>query len=377
MIEGIQLGFAKPVFFERHAVGGEYGAGYGMPGKGVLKTMFYPDGKVEGAVELDSRTLTDDVNAAVTYHNPLDNIEDLAHHFFTRCLAADITPYVVTKKTVFKWQEEFWAIMKRVFDEHYKDKYLEAGILQRTGGELQHLISDAATMQIIRWNGGGFGMACHNYDGDMLTDEVAQMHRSPGFMTSNLVGRRDDGVTIKEFEASHGTVADLWHDHLDGKETSFNPLGMVEALIGAMQHASTLQPAGPDQDRVLSFTTDLRKHMHSAMVAGKGTRDLCGPEGLSTEAFIAEITTRINAGEEALTADVDVDAVKADKSHRRNYKVDQDAVAQWFTKYDADGNNAIDLEEFTSLLVDLDIAPKMLLGEKGKADDSKSKVDEL
>jgi len=22
--------------------------------------------------------------------------------------------------------------------------------------------------------GGGFGMACHNYDGDMLTDEVAQ-----------------------------------------------------------------------------------------------------------------------------------------------------------------------------------------------------------
>ena len=37
---------------------------------------------------------------------------------------------------------------------------------------------------------------------------------------------------IKEFEASHGTVADLWHDHLDGKETSLNPLGMVEAIIG-------------------------------------------------------------------------------------------------------------------------------------------------
>ena len=59
-------------------------------------------------------------------------------------------------------------------------------------------------------------------------------------MTSNLVGRRDDGVTIKEFEASHGTVADLWHDHLDGKETSFNPLGMVEALIGAMQVTAVL-----------------------------------------------------------------------------------------------------------------------------------------
>merc|ERR1712160_191383 len=92
---------------------------------------------------------------------------------------------------------------------------------------------------------------------------------------------------------------------------------------------------------------------------------------------LEEAHAQRNGGEEALTADVDVDAVKADKSHRRNYKVDQDAVAQWFTKYDADGNNAIDLEEFTSLLVDLDIAPKMLLGEKGKVDDSKSKMDEL
>ena len=30
-----------------------------------------------------------------------------------------------------------------------------------------------------------------------------------------------------EFEASHGTVADLWHAHLRGEETSLNPLGMV------------------------------------------------------------------------------------------------------------------------------------------------------
>jgi len=39
------------------------------------------------------------------YHNPLDNVPDLAHHFFQRCLEAKVFPYVVTKKTVFKWQE--------------------------------------------------------------------------------------------------------------------------------------------------------------------------------------------------------------------------------------------------------------------------------
>jgi isocitrate dehydrogenase len=63
-------------------------------------------------------------------------------------------------------------------------------------------------------------MAAHNYDGDMLTDEVAQVHRSPGFITSNLIGKNDDGSMIKEFEASHGTVADLWEAHKRGEDTS-------------------------------------------------------------------------------------------------------------------------------------------------------------
>jgi isocitrate dehydrogenase len=54
------------------------------------------------------------------------------------------------------------------------------------------------------------------------------------------VGKNDEGRLIKEFEASHGTVSDMWEDHLKGVEHSFNPLGMVEALIGAMQHAADL-----------------------------------------------------------------------------------------------------------------------------------------
>ena len=190
---------------------------------------------------VDQRKLDNDHNVAVVYHNPLDNVHDLAHHFFARCLEAKVVPYVVTKKTVFKWQEGFWEIHKNIFDEHYKKAFADAGLLDSTGGELMHLISDAATMQIIRWTGGNFGMSAHNYDGDMLTDEVAQVHRSPGFITSNLIGKRSDGAMIKEYEASHGTVSDLWHMHLRGEETSMNPLGMVEAIIRAMQHAAKLE----------------------------------------------------------------------------------------------------------------------------------------
>ena len=57
-----------------------------------------------------------------------------------------------------------------------------------------------------------------------------QVHRSPGFITSNLIGKRlSDGAMIKEYEASHGTVADMWAAHQRGEETSMNPLGMAEA----------------------------------------------------------------------------------------------------------------------------------------------------
>ena len=119
--------------------------------------------------------MTDSESAVVTYDNPLDGVPDLAHHFFTRCLKTGVTPYVVTKKTVFKWQEGFWVRMLEVFNEHYREDFRAAGLLDNCGGELQHLISDAATMQILRWTDGGFGMAAHNYDGDMLTDEVSQV----------------------------------------------------------------------------------------------------------------------------------------------------------------------------------------------------------
>jgi isocitrate dehydrogenase len=280
-IDGVELGYKKPVFFERHAVGGEYSAGYKIVGRGKLTTTFVPEGETEPVV-VDDREIVDDLNAVVTYHNPLDNVTHLARIFFGRCLAAGITPYVVTKKTVFKWQEPFWATMKSVFDAEFKTKFVDAKIIA-PDAELTHLLSDAATMKLVVWTDGGFGMAAHNYDGDVLTDELAQVHMSPGFITSNLVGVDDDGTLIKEFEASHGTVTDMDEARLRGEETSLNPLGMVEGLIGAMNHAAETHGGA---DRVLPYTAGLRACIHRLFREGRGTRDLCGAGGLTTEQFI-------------------------------------------------------------------------------------------
>merc|ERR550525_2021886 len=290
-IPGIKLGFDRPVLFERHAIGGEYGAGWQKVGKGRVLTTFFPEDMKSKPVIIDGREVKDEESAVVVYDNPLDNVTDLAHIFFSRCLEAQVVPYVVTKKTVFKWQEGFWQKMKQVFDEHYKEKYLASGLLDGCGKDLVHLISDTATMQIIRWTGGGFGMACHNYDGDMLTDEVAQVHRSPGFIPSNLVGKQEDGTLIKEFEASHGTVADLWHAHLRGEETSMNPLGMVMGLLDAMDYAAELYPA--EKAKVNKFTLSCKAAVYKAFQDGRGTRDLCGPSGLTTEQFVDSVAEGI------------------------------------------------------------------------------------
>ena len=292
-IEGVELGYEKPVFFERHAVGGEYAAGYKNVGKGKLTTTFTPSEGPEAGktVEVDSREITDSEAAVVTYHNPYDNVHDLARFFFGRCLEAKITPYVVTKKTVFKWQEPFWQIMKKVYDDEFNSKFVDAGVT-KPDDELVHLLSDAATMKLVQWTQGGFGMAAHNYDGDVLTDELAQIHKSPGFITSNLVGVDEDGTLIKEFEASHGTVADMDEARLRGEETSLNPLGMVEGLIGAMNHAAEVHDV--DKARTLAFTAKMRAVIHQLFREGKGTRDLCGPTGLTTEQFVDAVAQRLD-----------------------------------------------------------------------------------
>jgi isocitrate dehydrogenase len=360
-IPGLKFGYDAPVLFDRHAVGGEYGAGFKSVSSGRVVTTFFPDDLESEAVQIvDARALKDKENAVVLYHNPLDNVPDLSEIFFSRCLEKKVVPYVVTKKTVFKWQDGFWVKMKAVFDAKYKDKFIAAGLLP--AGELQHLISDAATMQILRWTGGGFGMASHNYDGDMLTDEIAQVHRSPGFITSNLTGRREDGVLIREYEASHGTVADLWHAHLRGEETSMNPLGMVEALLGAMDAAA--ENSGKNVAETTAYTKAVRAAMHMAFQSGKGTRDLCGPTGATTEEFVDAVAQTLESylmGSMSMPLLTELDKNPSMPTTKPDVALAPSAkekIMEMFKKYDTDGDGQIDFEEFTHMVTKLGVAPR-------------------
>ena len=204
----------------------------------------------------------------------------------------------------------------------------------------------------------------------MLTDQIAQVHRSPGFITSNLVGVSDDGSTlIKEFEASHGTVTDLWNDHLAGKETSLNPLGLVEALLGAMTHAAKLEADAKPKERkvqemkefVDNYAKTLREALHNTFRYGQGTRDMCGPTGFTTEDFIAKVAWRLDRylvkqeHEKEAPPELAEEDLAIPAGQMADF--DQKAILKLFEKYDKTGEGKIDFKNFSKMLMKMGVAP--------------------
>ena len=276
-VPGLRLGFSQPVLFDRQAVGGEYEAFSARLGRGTVEVSFRASEAEEPAL-LHAMALRDRENELVVYQNPQDQLFTLAHHFFSRCLEARVRPMVVTKRTVFKWQERFWQGMKTVFDEHYRRRFQEIF----PSYELQHLLTDAASMAVIRWREGGFGLVSHNYDGDILTDEIAQLHLNPGFCTSVLTGTGEDGRYIKQFEVVHGTAPDLWQQHLQGETTDFNPLAMFHAVVGAMRAAATMSG---NHESLLIFCDHLIEIVNRLLISNFTTRDIRA-NGSSPQVFI-------------------------------------------------------------------------------------------
>ena len=78
---------------------------------------------------------------------------------------------------------------------------------------------------IMKWSG-GFIWACKNYDGDVMSDLVAQGYGSLGLTLSVL--QSPDGKVI-ETEAAHGTVTSYSDSTKNVLETSTNPIASIFA----------------------------------------------------------------------------------------------------------------------------------------------------
>ena len=131
-----------------------------------------------------------------------------------------------------------------------------------------------------------------------------------------------------------------------------------------MQHAAALNPGG-DSDDIIVFTDALRQCMHTAMVEGNGTRDLCGDAGLTTEEFVDHIAAQLSGSSS-------IDDIAKKHAHQKQTieregsfepnpdasTVDNEAMKMLFDSLDLDGNGNIDFDEFTRGITKLGVAPR-------------------
>ena len=210
----------------------------------------------------------DSPGVGISYFNIDSSIRDFAYSCFNFALNRKIPIFLSTKNTILqKYDERFKNIFEEVYEKKFKKKFQENNI------SYQHRLIDDMVACMLKWSG-GFIWACKNYDGDVMSDLVAQGYGSLGLMTSVL--QSPDGKII-ETEAAHGTVTSHYRQHQNGLETSTNPIASIFAWTRALSHRGEL-----DKNIELEeFAKKLENICIKTLENGEMTKDLAlmvGPE---------------------------------------------------------------------------------------------------
>ena len=228
----------------------------------------------------------DSEGVGLSYFNNNKSIEDFAYSCFNFGLDRKIPVYLSTKNTILQsYDESFKEIFEKVYNDQYKIKYENLGIFY------QHRLIDDMIACLIKWTG-GFLWACKNYDGDVMSDLVAQGFGSLGLMTSVL--QSPDGQII-ETEAAHGTVTSHFRQHQNGLETSTNPIASIFAWTRALLHRGKI-----DNNKDLeNFSHKIESICKNLLNKGIMTKDLAlmvGPDQkwLTTQELINSISNELN-----------------------------------------------------------------------------------
>lgn len=210
----------------------------------------------------------DSPGVGISYFNIDSSIQDFAFSCFNFALNRKIPLFLSTKNTILqKYDEKFKNIFEEIYEKKFKDKFKQHNI------SFQHRLIDDMVACIMKWSG-GFIWACKNYDGDVMSDLVAQGYGSLGLMTSVL--QSPDGKVI-ETEAAHGTVTSHFRQHKNGLETSTNPIASIFAWTRALSHRAKLDKNN-DLDK---FAKKLENVCLETLDNGIMTKDLAlmvGPE---------------------------------------------------------------------------------------------------
>lgn len=270
----------KPITIARHAYGDLYrGTEFRVPGPGTATLSF------RGADGTEfSQTVYDFECPGVLQglYNKDSSIESFARACFAFALSSKQDLWFSAKDTISKqYDQTFKEIFARIYDTEYKSQFEAAGI------RYFYTLIDDAVARVMR-SEGGFIWACKNYDGDVMSDMISSAFGSLAMMTSVLVS--PDGNY--EYEAAHGTITRHYYRWKAGEQTSSNPVATIFAWSGALRKRGELD----GNDALMRFADALETACLDTIDAGTMTGDLaqlCGCTGVTTEAFLKAVRTRV------------------------------------------------------------------------------------
>lgn len=272
----------KPITIARHAYGDVYkSVDIRVEEPGVAKLVFECEsGKREEQIVHTFKG----PGVLQGMHNTDASIRSFAHACFKYALDLKQSIWFATKDTIAKkYDGRFREIFEEVFAE-YKDAFEAAGI------EYFYTLIDDAVARVMR-SEGGFIWACKNYDGDVMSDMVSTAFGSLAMMTSVLVS--PDGKY--EYEAAHGTVTRHYYKHLQGEETSTNPIATIFAWSGAFRKRGEMD----NIPELVNYADQLEAACFDTLNAGIVTKDLANlmegvtPQVKNSADFIAAIRERL------------------------------------------------------------------------------------
>lgn len=253
-------GWTQPISIGRHAFGDQYKAtNIKIEGKGKLTLTFKSDnGDKDQTHEVYQYQGTGGV--AMAMFNTDESIRAFGHSSFKYALAKKWPLYLSSKNTILKaYDGKFKDIFEEIFNNDYKDAFTKAGIIY------EHRLIDDMVAYCLK-SSGGYVWACKNYDGDVMSDMVAQGFGSLGLMTSTLFSPEGKILT----EAAHGTVTRHYRQHQQGKDTYTNPIASIFAWSQGLHHLAL-----KDNNKELSaFVTALESACIDTVEQGKMTKDL-------------------------------------------------------------------------------------------------------
>lgn len=283
-IEGIEK-FAplmKNVTIVRQAVGGIYGApNVAIPGKGVLKVIYEGE---DGATQIlvDNRKV--DTGVALLTTETDQSIRDYAHAVFQQALAMGRSVIFAGKNTINPtYDGRFIDIFNGIYKADYAGKFAAAGI--NFNDKVQ--LIDAVVSKIPQGKLNDMIIALKNYDGDVVSDQVAGEHKSLGLMDSTLVSA--DGTLLAD--PPHGTAPDLepaWHNN---KILLANPTAHIFAYAEAIRHKAELN----GQKEGVELAKMLKDAVVKTIEAGLKTSHLTGDlaidksKSVTGQQFIADV----------------------------------------------------------------------------------------